>query len=216
MVAWLKKQLRRVTSLFTGKSSAVVAQPVPQICPTCGQPLPVQQQPDTFDYENWTPDPAPPDVVEKADVPQDHVFDANTYYHVASKDVGAFDTHPDGEGNPDNFIILRGSRKLPPQFDEEGKRCRQLDIDTLMTKGIEDVTSVLPNVYDSDLLADNEFEGLWLQGNEGDLAFWSQKAQTLPSAPLRVSESEAEGSAEGEATSPRPSDLSPQPEKPGA
>jgi len=175
MVAWLKRQLQR---LFGGEG--VVVEPVEQICPTCGQVMPAKEV-DTFDYQNWTPEPAPPDKVEQADQKMDHVFSAGTYYHVASRPARDFDQYPGGEGNPEDFAILRSSRKLPDQSDENG-RCRQLDLDKLeeladkcylLTAHGE---SPLENVFDADKLDDEEFSGLWLEGNEKDLAYWSKMA----------------------------------------
>ena len=176
MVAWIK---RTWAKLFGG-GAAVVARPVGQkVCPTCGAMMPADPV-DTFDYENWKPDPAPPDKIEQDEAGrQDHVFAAHTYYHVASKQAGAFDSYPNGEGDPENFVILRSSRKLPPQHDENG-RCRQLDLE-----GLEGHAESLPalcvagpllNVFDADKLSDEEFAGLWLEGNEKDLAYWSGKA----------------------------------------
>jgi len=177
MVAWIK---RTWAKLFGG-GAAVVARPVGQkVCPTCGAMMPADPV-DTFDYENWKPDPAPPDKIEQGEAGrQDHVFAAHTYYHVASKQAGAFDSYPNGEGDPENFVILRSSRKLPPQHDENG-RCRQLDLEGLEEQaekcfaGTEE-ESPLDNVFDADKLSDEEFGALWLEGSEKDLAYWSQKA----------------------------------------
>ena len=174
MVAWLKRQIQR---LFGGKG--VVVEPVEQICPSCGQVVPAKEV-DTFDYENWTPEPAPPDKVEQADQKMDHVFSAGTYYHVASRPARDFDQYPGGEGNPEDFAILRSSRKLPDQSDENG-RCRQLDLDKLeeladkcylLTAHGE---SPLENVFDADRLSDEEWESLWLEGKSADEAYWAAK-----------------------------------------
>lgn len=176
MVAWIK---RTWAKLFGG-GAAVVARPVGQkVCPTCGAMMPADPV-DTFDYENWKPEAAPPDKIEQGDEKLDHVFAVETYYHVVSGKAGAFDQYPQGEGDARNFIILRSSRKLPPQFDENG-RCRQLDLEGLEEHAekafvaLEDGETPLDNVFDADKLSDEEFAGLWLEGNEKDEGYWSNK-----------------------------------------
>jgi len=177
MVAWLRRTWHK---LFGGGLEKVVTQVPAHICPACGQEVP-EKTVETPDYEHWTPEPAPPEKVERNGETLDHVFAAHTYYHVASAKAGAYDRYPRGEGNPDSFVILRSSRKLPEQVDEKGSRIRQLDLDRLedladkcyllTSKG----ETPLENVFDLDRASDEEFANLWLEGNDGDMAYWSAR-----------------------------------------
>lgn len=175
MVTWLKNTIGKLFGLKPAPKPEPVC-----TCPTCGQVMPEQDKAEEFDFANWQPEEAPPEKLERADEKMDHVFDAKTYYHVASKPAGAFDAYPEGEGSAKSFVIVRSSRKLPDQYDENG-RCRQLALEKLEElsekcfAGLEEETP-LDNVFDADKLSDEEFAGLWLQGSEGDLAYWSKTA----------------------------------------
>lgn len=177
MVAWLKRAWRKLTGSGPGTTTTVVES---HVCLACGQTVPAKTI-ETPDYENWQPAAKPPKTVEREVRPTDHVYSTWTWYSVSSAPAGSFNKHAAGEGNPDSFAILRSSRKLPDQVDEKGARIRQLDLDRL-----EDLAekchllasrgeTPLENVFDLDRLSDEEFKSLWLDGNDGDMAYWSAR-----------------------------------------
>ncbi|MBN1809996.1 MAG: right-handed parallel beta-helix repeat-containing protein [Planctomycetes bacterium] len=95
------------------------------------------------------------------DTPVDVLFDVRTGYHVVTKPAGCFDGHPDGEGDPRFFAVIRCRRDELPVFwrepggdDRRGRvpLCKLSRAAHFAGRDAARLPAAIPNVYGIDAL----------------------------------------------------------------